>query len=77
MTDTEAALWAPPVSDKDRAPKARDALRAVPLFEDLKDAELKKILRLLHERVYQPGEIVFRRWWARRRHRRSPCSARG
>ncbi len=60
MSDAEAALWAPPVTEKDRQPRALDALRAVPLFADLKDSELKKVLRVLHERTYQAGEVVFR-----------------
>ncbi len=60
MSDAEAALWTPPVTEKDRQPQALDALRAVPLFADLKDSELKKLLRLLHERTYQAGEVVFR-----------------
>lgn len=58
-TDTEAALWAPPPSG-DTEPDALAALRAVPLFSDLKDREMKKVLRLVHERSYQPGEIIFR-----------------
>lgn len=35
-------------------------LRAVPLFDELKRSELKKVLRILHERTYQPDEVVFR-----------------
>jgi CRP-like cAMP-binding protein len=32
----------------------------MPLFEELSSAQLKKVSRLLHHRVYQPGELVFR-----------------
>ncbi|MEW5848227.1 MAG: cyclic nucleotide-binding domain-containing protein [Myxococcota bacterium] len=60
MSDTEAALWNPPASTRSAEPEGLAALRAVPLFHELKDGELKKILRLLHERTYQPGEVVFR-----------------
>lgn len=59
VPDTEAVLWTPPPSG-DTEPDALAALRAVPLFSALKDRELKKVLRLVHERTYQPGEIVFR-----------------
>lgn len=59
MLETEVALWKPPaavhVVEDELA-----TLRVVPLFQDLKDAELKKVARLLHERQYQPGEVVFR-----------------
>jgi len=60
LTDTEAALWSPPSNDKDQEPSALEALRAVPLFSDLKDSELKRLLRIMHERTYQPGEVIFR-----------------
>ncbi|MGQ0506464.1 MAG: cyclic nucleotide-binding domain-containing protein [Myxococcaceae bacterium] len=60
MADAEAALWTPPSNEKDRQPKAIEALRAVPLFAEMNDGELKKILRLLHQRTYQPNEVVFR-----------------
>lgn len=60
LTDTEAALWTPPSSDKDQEPNAIEALRAVPLFSDLKNADLKRLLRIMHERTYQAGEVIFR-----------------
>ena len=59
MNEPEAALWAPPVA-RDGEPDPIDVLRAVPLFENLKEPELKKLLRLLHRRSYQAGEVIFR-----------------
>lgn len=59
MVETELALWKPPAS----AATAEDelaTLRAVPLFKDLTDRDLKRLLTLLHVREYAPGEVVFR-----------------
>lgn len=59
LLETELALWKPPTSLDD----AKDELatvRNIPLFRDLKDGELKKVTKLLHERRYEPGEVVFR-----------------
>ena len=36
-----------------------DFLRHVPLFEDLAQGDLKRLARIVHERVYQDGEIIF------------------
>ena len=60
MTQPEAALWTPPATQKDLEPDALEALRAVPLFAELKKGELKRLLRIMHERTYQPGEVIFR-----------------
>jgi len=60
MTEPEAALWKPPAPPKDHEPDALEALRAVPLFADLRPAELKKMLRIMHKRSYQAGEVIFR-----------------
>lgn len=60
LTDTDAALWTPPSSDRNQEPNALEALRAVPLFSELKNSELKRLLRIMHERTYQPGEVIFR-----------------
>lgn len=60
MPETEAALWTPPAALEKPEPSASDALRAVPLFADLKGSELKRLLRIMHERTYQPGEVIFR-----------------
>lgn len=58
--EPEAALWAPPKTEGDAEPDVLAALKQVPLFENLSARELKKIARLLHERTYQPGEVIFR-----------------
>jgi CRP-like cAMP-binding protein len=58
--DAEAALWVPPKLEGDAEPDMLDALKQVPLFDQLSTRDLKKILRILHERTYQPGEVVFR-----------------
>ncbi|MDQ3262822.1 MAG: cyclic nucleotide-binding domain-containing protein [Myxococcota bacterium] len=60
LTDTEASLWSPPSNDRDQEPSALEALRAVPLFSDLKNSELKRLLRIMHDRTYQSGEVIFR-----------------
>lgn len=58
--DAEAALWVPPKMDGDAEPDILAALKQVPLFDHLSNRDLKKIGRLLHERTYQPGEVIFR-----------------
>jgi CRP/FNR family transcriptional regulator, cyclic AMP receptor protein len=58
--DAEAALWVPPKMDGDAEPDILAALKQVPLFDHLSARDLKKIGRLLHERTYQPGEVIFR-----------------
>lgn len=59
MLETELALWKPPdtttTTDGELA-----ALRDVPLFKDLKDGELKRIMKVLHVRQYAADEVVFR-----------------
>ncbi len=59
MFETEIALWKPPANlasgDDELA-----TLRAVPLFHDLSDPELRQVMKLLHARQYEPGEVVFR-----------------
>jgi CRP-like cAMP-binding protein len=59
-TQPEAALWTPPSALKSQEPDALEALKAVSLFAELRPAELKKILRIMHKRVYQAGEVIFR-----------------
>ncbi len=59
MLETEVALWKSPASlstDKDELA----ALRAVPLFKDLGDRELRRVMQLLHVRQYEANEVVFR-----------------
>lgn len=56
--EPEAALWTPP--SEAREPDAIEALKAVPLFSELRPRELKKVLRLLHGRTYLANEVVFR-----------------
>lgn len=58
--DAEAALWVPPKMEGDAEPDILAALKQVPLFDHLSGRDLKKISRLLHERTYQPGEVIFR-----------------
>lgn len=60
MTDPEAALWAPPVANAEQEPHSLETLKAVPLFQELRQSDLKRVLRLVHERTYNPGEVVFR-----------------
>lgn len=59
MLETELALWKPP-ANPDTSDDQLSSLRSVPLFRDLSDSELKKVMKLLHERHYKPDEIVFR-----------------
>ncbi|MCI0569408.1 MAG: cyclic nucleotide-binding domain-containing protein [Myxococcaceae bacterium] len=56
----EAALWAPPVLAGSRKQDVLQVLEGVPLFAELTAWQLRKVARLLHERTYQPGEVVFR-----------------
>jgi CRP/FNR family transcriptional regulator, cyclic AMP receptor protein len=56
----EAALWSPPARAGRRKQDVLQALHGVSLFADLSPRELKKVARLLHERTYQAGEVVFR-----------------
>jgi len=41
--------------------EVRELLRGIPLFEQLTDRELSGIERILHERMYAPGEEIFRK----------------
>jgi CRP/FNR family cyclic AMP-dependent transcriptional regulator len=59
MSDIDAALWKP-LSSPRRSPDALVALKAVPLFQDLRERELRKIASLVHARSYHSGEVVFR-----------------
>ena len=59
MFETEVALWKPPAGLKHLDEKLAP-LRAIPLFRDLKDRDLERVAKLLHERHYQAGEVVFR-----------------
>ena len=36
-----------------------DFLKQVPLFKDLAQGDLKRLARIVHERVYRDGEIIF------------------
>ncbi|HAV64837.1 MAG TPA: hypothetical protein DCY13_21020 [Verrucomicrobiales bacterium] len=36
-------------------------LRSLPLFEGLGDGELRKVARLFKQKLYQPGEVVFKK----------------
>lgn len=59
MLETEIALWkspAPPAGPDD----GLATLRAVPLFAELKDGQLKRLMTMLHVREYAAGEVVFR-----------------
>jgi len=38
----------------------RELLRCIPLFEQLTDRQLAAVERILHERLYAPGEEIFR-----------------
>jgi CRP-like cAMP-binding protein len=60
MSDSEATLWKPPGDSQVARADAVEALKAVPLFAGLKDAALRKVLRILHERTYKAGEVIFR-----------------
>lgn len=59
MLETEIALWKPPASST-AAEDELATLRGVPLFKDLKDADLKRVMKVLHVREYAAGEVVFR-----------------
>ena len=61
VVETEAALWAPPQDARGGGePAALQALKTVPLFDGLTRPQLRKLLRVLHERVYERDEIIFR-----------------
>lgn len=59
MLETEYALWKPPTSQAND-PDDLGTLRGVPLFRDLKDPDLGRVRKMLHERRYEAGEVVFR-----------------
>lgn len=59
MLETEVALWKPP-TPLDSGGDELATLRAIPLFRDLGDGELKQVSKLLHERQYGADEVVFR-----------------
>lgn len=57
---TESSLWAPPPEITSRHQDVVTVLRSVALFDGLSTRELKKVQRLLHERSFATGEVVFR-----------------
>lgn len=57
--ETELALWKPPAGSVANADELA-ALRGVPLFGGLGNADLRRIMKLLHVRQFEPGEVVFR-----------------
>jgi hypothetical protein len=57
--ETEAAFWKPPTQLKTGGDEVA-TLKAIPLFRDLNDSDLKRVAKLLHERRYEANEIVFR-----------------
>ncbi len=59
MVETELQLWKTPAPVNAPADEL-GMLRAIPLFAELKDSDLKKVAKLLHERHYEPNEVVFR-----------------
>lgn len=59
MLETEVALWKSPESLSTTHDELA-ALRAVPLFRDFKDGELRRVMKLLHVRRYEVNEVVFR-----------------
>ena len=59
MLETEIALWKPPPTSSASEDELA-TLRGVPLFKDLKDADLKRVMKLLHVREYAADEVVFR-----------------
>ena len=52
-------FWGPTRKKKGQN-ELRELLRNIPLFEQLTDRELTGIERILHERLYAPGEEIFR-----------------
>jgi len=60
MHETEVALWKPPASLTANPDAGLGVLRTLPLFQGLKDADLKRMMGLLHERQYAADEVVFR-----------------
>lgn len=60
MLETEVALWKPPLTDAGSAADELATLREVPLFKDLQEADLRRVMKLLHARQYAPNEVVFR-----------------
>lgn len=60
MHETEVALWKPPASLTANPDAGLGVLRNLPLFQGLKDGDLKRVLGLLHERHYAAEEVVFR-----------------
>lgn len=59
MLETEVALWKAPASLASTKDELA-VLRNVPLFRELKDGELKRVMKVLHERTYSADEVVFR-----------------
>jgi len=59
MLETEVALWKSPESITGPADELA-TLRSFPLFKDLKDGDLRRVLKMLHVRHFAPDEVVFR-----------------
>ncbi len=59
MIETELALWKAPSAPRGAGDEL-STIREVPLFTGLREADLKRVSRLLHARSFEPGEVVFR-----------------
>ena len=61
-TSGPARVMYGPVSESAVGESGRDLvgfLKQVPLFEDLAQGDLKRLARIIHERAYRDGEMIF------------------
>jgi CRP-like cAMP-binding protein len=57
----QSELWAFLLRQKFNPEEAlSETLRKVPLFSEISPTEMRRVKRVLHRRVYQPGEVIFR-----------------
>lgn len=54
------SFWGNIFGGKRTRKEVRQILRTVPLFDGLKGREIAAIERILHQRIYEPGEVIFR-----------------
>lgn len=58
--ETELPLWKPPAPRDGAGKDDLAVLRGVPLFGGLGNGDLRRIMKLLHVRQFEAGEVVFR-----------------
>jgi len=53
-------LWGRASSQERKSEDLASILRSIPVFADLKEREIRELSQIVHRRVYEKGEVIFR-----------------